>query len=308
MAVKSIYKITRLSIGLGLLAIITAEIFLRLIFWGGVSTQRSGRLSNGFYQDRNGNKYNNQRGLHYTNPINKNQLRVLVQGDSITWGQGIKNSKDSYPSVLKERLLNYNNQVEIAVIAKQGYETLDHLDNLEKWGEALQPNIIIYQWHITDLEVDRQRRPKKTKAPWTYIPLHNKLRQKSYLWHFLDIQLSHLLPKPRESYEDYLLKTYASNTSNWKKFRTQFINWLSAAKKLTSNIILVIPLDDVASSLQNEVIDLAKENNIKVLVLSHKINGMATSEFDSHPNKAAHKIMAQEIAQDINLNFPYLNE
>ena len=87
-------------------------------------------------------------------PYNKNaEVKILVLGDSITWGHGIDEPQFLYTSFLETALKGKHPSKTFEVINSgvPGYSTFQERIYLEKYGLALNPDIIILQFCLNDI-------------------------------------------------------------------------------------------------------------------------------------------------------------
>lgn len=280
-----------------LIFFITGELTLHLLYPDGVSFSNGvGPLVKQFYRNIVVNKYGSRGPEILTN---KSPTKIIIQGDSFTWGQGIRLEKDIYTSVLKHLLTKKYPNVQIAVLAKRGREIQGHIEQLSKWAGQIKPQVIIYQWHITDIEKNNKDRPQKIAIPWDKLFFNWRLRRSSYFWFLLTYQIDSAMPKNKISYRDYIEKEYAIETENWQLFRDKFLQWHSLAKSFTPHIIILMPVLPTSEIVEQNFIDLAKSLGIRMVFTGKSIVGMTTSKYDRHPNIAAHRIIADHLFSEI---------
>ena len=78
--------------------------------------------------------------------------KILLLGDSVSWGDGVEMNQ-SYPFLL-EKMLNRNypeKNIEVINSAVPGYSTFQQLIYLKKYGLKLKPDIIIHQFCLNDI-------------------------------------------------------------------------------------------------------------------------------------------------------------
>jgi lysophospholipase L1-like esterase len=236
----------------------------------------------------------------------------LIQGDSITWGQGVRNEEQLFSNRLLTRLRGTNVPVDMAVLARPGREIDEHLQQLKKWGHELQPDIIIYQWYINDMELEKQYRPR-TDRPWRHLFFHSILQKNSYLWFFLDFSLDTLLPSATLSYESYISNHFKEGSAGWLMFERYFSDWAISAKELTPRVIVALyphmSLQDGAPpAIRPEIVDihtrmlsLCKANSIVCVDLSTSLatfddsRAVRVTAFDNHPSAEAHRVIADAL-------------
>ena len=66
-------------------------------------------------------------------------IRVLVMGDSFTYGDGVF-AEDTYPQILGTMVPEH---VQVIVLAQNGNSTLDELTQFNLYGRSLEPDIVI---------------------------------------------------------------------------------------------------------------------------------------------------------------------
>jgi len=180
----------------------------------------------------------NQRGRFDAGNKSPGKPRILVLGDSITWGQGVRDWQDTWPERVARALEASGSPHEMAVLSLPGRNIPEHLAELEYWGRRLQPDVFIYQWYVNDIEIDA-RRPENARW-WQQQPWHEPLRQASYLYYFIESRLATYLPAPDRSYVEYILEDYAPGTLEWAEFERHFHRLASQAQALSPTRLLVI--------------------------------------------------------------------
>lgn len=245
-------------------------------------------------------------------------IRVLVQGDSITWGQGVKSEESLYTTRLLRKLRAVDPGFEMAVLAKPGREIDGHLGQIRKWGDRLQPDLIVYQWYVNDVELDHQGRPAKT-LPWRRFFLHNLLTHSSYLYFFLDYQASVFWPSSGPSYSDYIVTEYRVGSSGWRRFEDEFRSWVKEATSLTPRILIALypyiraPSDSPVEKIYDQVRNLSAELGVETIDLIESLTEFQedysrtyASPFDAHPSAEVHRLMAKALYGRVQVSWPEL--
>lgn len=319
-----IRRLGKLVIGIGVFSaifLLAGELFLRLVFWGGDSFSRhSGPIVYRFERDFKFNRFDGpSRGPEPSGPKLPERTRIVIQGDSITWGQGVKNEEQLFSSRLLTRLQGANVPVDMAVLAQPGREIDEHLQQLKKWGHELQPDFIIYQWYINDMELEKQDRPQ-TDRIWRHVFSHSFLQEHSYLWFFLDFSLDTLLPSatvPYESYARYIADHFKEGSARWLVFEEYFSEWATLAKELTPRVIVALyPYmslkDGSPPTIRPEIADihtrmmrLCRMNDVVCVDLSASLvnfkdaQAVRATAFDHHPSAEVHRVMAEVLSEVI---------
>jgi lysophospholipase L1-like esterase len=179
-----------------------------------------------------------QRGRYDTGPRTPGTPRIMIVGDSITWGQGVRDWENTWPEQLARALEQAGTPHQIAVAAMPGRDIAAHVEEVERSIARVKPDVFIYQWYVNDIEVD-VRRPSNIRS-WQQWSGHQWLRQRSYLYYFADNRLATYLPPPDRSYVDYILQDYAPGTLEWTEFERYFHTLAMRAKEAAQTRILVI--------------------------------------------------------------------
>jgi lysophospholipase L1-like esterase len=149
--------------------------------------------------------------------------RLLVFGDSITWGVGVRDWRDLYTSKLLDLLNTDSSRYEMQVNARPGTS----VDTYARWARAevprIDPDLVIYQWDANDLEIGR---PHPTlHRSWREWPTHPWLMHHSYLYYVLDRRSIQFLPPRTSFYTNYLQHSFNEGTTAWAKYRDAFHRW-----------------------------------------------------------------------------------
>jgi lysophospholipase L1-like esterase len=301
----------------GIVSFGLAELFLRVVYSEGLSFgAHNGPLVKRFEQDFRFNRYDGpSRGPEVSGSKDEDSVRILIQGDSITWGQGVKDEDRLYSSLLGERLRAIDPGVEVGVLAYLGREIDGHLEQLGKWGEEIDPDIIIYQWFINDMEMDKSHRPGV--RGWRRFVFPSIIKNHSYLWYLLDYRIG--LWIPGTSYEDYMREHFDRDSEGWRLFTEHFHAWAVEAKRLTPNVLVAlyplllpsaeVPLHEFNARMRK----LCEEEDIAVIDLLEPLDVFRgdftqtyASPFDSHPNAAVHDRIANALYDRILQLWPEL--
>ena len=290
------------------------EITVRAMFWGGIPFSGGGPIVRDFESGFVLNRFDfegRSRGPEYAGADNLPRgPRVLVQGDSITWGAGIRKEADLYTTRLRGLLQESHRYVHLAAVAHSGREIDGHRRALERYGEELRPDVIIYQWYVNDLEVDGSLRPRRYRL-WRRSDIHRVLVRHSYFWFFVDNRLDAFLPGPPASYSDYILETFGRDTAAWERFRSEFVSWAERARALTPHVVVLLypAADEVRGfwpgAVHERVGDLAARQGLTVVDFIQRCDewcddfgAMYASPYDRHPNENVHRRLA-EVLRDV---------
>jgi lysophospholipase L1-like esterase len=308
------------AVTISLLAMFAAgELAIRWIYRDGMSfSSHYGPLVRRFERNFHFNRFDGpSRGPEAVGPKAPGERRVLFQGDSITWGQGVKDETLLYTGHLLARLRAVNPAVTAATLATPGREIDGHLAQLLHWGDEIAPDLIIYQWYINDIELDKSARPGPRKRLWRQLFFHGTLMRYSYLWFFLDYVLDVKLPSSAPSYEDYITAQYAMDSDRWAQFSQAFHAWSVAARRLTPRVIVVLVphiRDRIElAEFHDRMIELCRQEEVVPLdlipwfdVFKDDYSQTFATPFDRHPNAVAHERIAQALYHTIEITCPEL--
>ena len=294
----------------------TGEAALRLLYHDGLSfAHHRGPLVRRFERDFEFNRYDGpSRGPEVSGPKRPGVVRVLVQGDSVTWGQGVQREQDLFTSVLQEKFRRQASPVEIAVLAQPGREIDGHLAQLRRWGAEVEPDIILYQWFVNDLELNHAGRPSCT-PPWRCLFFNDLLLRYSYFWFLLDDRLTAIWPAGERSYGEYVLESFEGDTPEWRAFARVFEEWAKEARKLTPHVLVVLYPFDAGNfrdqRIHAQMIDLAESVGVAGLDLFEaeptfrdESRRLRASRFDPHPGPEAHHLIADAVHRRLDLLWP----
>jgi lysophospholipase L1-like esterase len=281
------------------------EAGLRLLYSEGETfSSHGGPLVRRFERDFRLNSHDGSRGPELTGSKEPGAVHVVVQGDSITWGQGVRDERELYTSRLLERLRQDNPAVAMAVLAYPGREIDGHLAELHRRGPELQPDLIIYQWFVNDMELDKSGRPSR-ELPWHKLFFHEPFQQYSYFWFFVDNRLGPLWPRRGPSYRDYIQERFAGDGGAWARFADVFDRWAVEATRLSPRVLVVLyPFDAPQfghAAIHRRVEAQAARAGLASLDLIATVpelaaaGGLAASPFDPHPGPEGHRLIAEAI-------------
>lgn len=218
-----------------LIFLATGEIALRLIYPGG------GRMTlgaPGYPVFEHVNVHDQQRGRLEWGEKVPGEPRVMILGDSITWGTGVRRWEDTWPEQLALSLEQSGRPHQFAVLSLPGRDVDAHVDQLKIWGAEVRPDVLIYQWYVNDLEII-EHRPAMIRS-WQQYWWHAPLRARSYLYYFIDNRLQTFLPPPERSYVDYILTDFIPGSIEWAEFERQFHSLATRAREIAPTRILML--------------------------------------------------------------------
>jgi hypothetical protein len=164
--------------------------------------------------------------------------RIMVMGDSITYGQGVHDWHETWPERLAVALDAAHTPHEMAVFAVPGRDMPQHLQELERSGRAVNPDVLIYQWYVNDIEVISHR-PNGTRT-WQRWGGHEWLRRRSYLYYFLDNRFAQFVPAADRSYADYIAQDFVPGSAEWTDSSGTSTRFATEAQALAPRRIMLL--------------------------------------------------------------------
>jgi len=192
----------------------------------------------GFHVFEHVNAHDQQRGRLDFGAKRAGLPRLLVVGDSITWGTGVREWQDTWPEQLARMYEQAEQARELAVLSLPGREIDAHVEQVKIWANDIRPDIFIYQWYVNDVEI-LHRRPS-TERSWQQQGWHDWLRRASYLYYFLDNRVSQLLPPVERSYVDYILQDFIPSSLEWSEFERYFHELATRAREMSPQRLLLL--------------------------------------------------------------------
>jgi lysophospholipase L1-like esterase len=256
------------------------------------------------------------RGPDVAGPPAAGRARILVQGDSITWGQGVRKESELYTTVALEKLRATHAETEMAVLAFPGREIDTHVEQLQKHGAEVRPDVVVYQWYVNDCEIHPGLTRPTIRPPWRRLFFHGVLSESSFLWSLLDNQGQILVVEGDGGYLDYVVGAFAEDTPAWKTFADVFAQWAAEAKKLTPRVLVIlyphVPDPEFRMRpIYERMHALCARHGIEYLDLVEPLahycehpEDLASSRFDLHPNAKVHAAMGEALAAKLLATWP----
>ncbi len=239
-------------------------------------------------------------------------FRIVVIGDSFTFGQGIAENK-RFTNLLGNYLNKYGNY-EVLNFGKAGTETIDHLQLLKEFIFKIEPDFVLLQWFVNDFEGnDKKGRPQYSPlapSPTVHYVLH-RLSALYYLTNRKWLSLRARL-EPRRTYVTYINERFGNRTSPYSLNAIgtlrEFIHECKARgikvgialfPALGYDLGIGYPFD----YLHKRVVQLCEQEGVKCLDLRiifsrfPERNRLWVNRFDSHPGPLANKIATDSLVE-----------
>ena len=233
----------------------------------------------------NGPLKTNSLGFRDTEPQLDDSFRVLLLGDSISWGDGIKNVQQVYPQLLEKSINDsqQNRKVEIINTGTPGYSTFQEAVVLQEYEDRVSADMVILQFCLNDV-IERYKSLAEYGGDNTflgintadYIPgLNGFLLRHSVAYKFL----YRLLVKHARNVEEAEVENLVSSPTPfiekaWKKVFDEIILISNYASELKIPLLIAIApyrfqLDDPGkfNRPQKTLTKFLSENNIPYIDL-----------------------------------------
>ncbi|MDH5638786.1 MAG: hypothetical protein OEZ04_09860, partial [Nitrospinota bacterium] len=168
----------------------------------------------------------NERGPYSSGAPGPGVTRIMVQGDSVTWGIGVEEWTDLYPNTLLGILNQGERKYDMQVWAVPGMQVDFHAKMLAYAGAEVAPDIIVYQWYVNDVEIWAGR-PEQSEelASWKKNPVQIFLSSKFLFFRFVNSRLGALLFEDGPKYARYLQENMVPGKKYWWFFELEFHKW-----------------------------------------------------------------------------------
>jgi len=246
-------------------------------------------------------------------------FRVLVLGDSQTFGHGIKDLKDTWVKKLEAKLQKEgrNASIEVLNISGPGWNSDTHLYELFKNGFKFNPDLVILAYAHNDIPFPTSVNCNSSDRK---ITPNINIFQSSKLASFIDFRINRLLEKVGEkpSYFDCLNQAYGSIGWEMNKFYLDMMGLALSIKKIHF-MITVIPiihqLDDdyLLIGAHKKLKEFAQQRNFEFLDFYEEgfknldANNLKISKTDDHLNQRASDIVANTLFSKIKSLTKYKN-
>lgn len=271
-----------------------------------VETRRSGHWRQPDFRDRSYLPLKRKRGF-----------RVLVIGDSFTWGSGV-HAEDAYPDRLGRAVdrLKVREPIEVVNWSRPGWNTVHELRALQRHRPKVQFDLVIVGFVLNDAEppkadhVERLREQLRLGPPESSEPRSAAARLAvagsalaSFTWRRLENS------RRRRALTEYYLSLYGPD-GGWDQAQAALAQLLEIARHADAPAVLLIfpifdsPLDQryPYRDLHARVAESGGAMGYLVLDLLPSFDAMDTRRLavepfvDPHPNELAHRIAADSLA------------
>jgi len=247
----------------------------------------------------------------------KNTVRILVLGDSFTFGNGVKDFNMTYPKKLEE-ILNNNSSVDFEVInaGVGGSNTEDQLILLKTKGIAFNPDIVMLGYYINDTDKEEDNKPIFHKENKIFKAIDKVMCAHFFSWYLLRMKIHHTITPftymPRITSKDHLLyheKIFKEMVDYLKKRNIEFIVAIFPPVSYDEDKMDKTQWDVLIGKSLSHMRSLCIKYNVKYVdmykvtdKMRDKYGALNVSPFDSHPNEILHQAFAEELADNLKIH------
>jgi hypothetical protein len=238
-------------------------------------------------------------------PKDPELFRIVVVGDSLTYGEGIE-AYWAYPAQL-ERALAPDFRVEVLNLGVRGYASEEVLDLLRRFVPALEPDLVVYGVCLNDF----LERGGRQQAPPSLLPekLMKILTRRTRVGRVLD-ERSDALMRSLGLQPDFYADLLADFDARYRRFGDDVsaMNAFVTQSGLPPMVAMVLDQGPRLEGLGRELA-LAAERQLRDAGIEtvdsedfyRRYDGtnFGVSRWESHPNEEAHAIWASDLATTI---------
>lgn len=183
----------------------------------------------------------NYRDKDFTIPKPDSLFRIMVLGDSFTWGAGLAESErygNRLDSLLKMEFVN--KQIEVVNFGRSSSSTIQERDSLVKHIEKVDPNLIVLGFCSNDVQPDSEGNSTELAAfskKWSGIEQKIKINFSAVRLNYIGDFLSKGIYKLGEkfgafpSYTQAENRCYDTSSANWRNFHLALTNIYKLSEK-----------------------------------------------------------------------------
>lgn len=242
-------------------------------------------------------------------PKSRDRYRIVVAGDSFTWGQGVE-ERERFSNLLEEFL---EPRYEVFNFGRPGNNMPEHLEVLTQ-ALTVSPDFVLLQIYINDFETASMQRPQA--YPLLPASIERKIEGSSLVYDMARTEWTTIQEKVglTESYVHYMERNLRDpNAPNAKQAYGQLREFFARARAagVPAGGVLFPAPDALGPNgrsypfgyLHEGVRRVCADENVRCLDLLPRFSTfrdprtMWVSPFDAHPNAVAHRKAAMEILQ-----------
>lgn len=249
------------------------------------------------------------RDREYSKEKSSNTYRVLVLGNSCTYGWGV-GQEDTYPKVLERKLASVSNQNNFEIIngGVIGYSIAQELEYLKKDGLSWNPDLVVISHTFNEGKRVNPTSPQELKDKVFFsLRLKNFLRNIAIYHYIVEhnfshqyVQLSRRITEDPSWIDESAFDLYVKNLQEIIDICSN--NKIQVAFLITVSKNQVLNDDIKYSKHQNAMIDAATKNKILLINPMTALRENKSKELfvdGGHPTELGHKLIAEEIYKTV---------
>lgn len=254
--------------------------------------------------------------------------RIVVIGDSFTWGDKIAVTDSTWPAQLEEQLRRQQPQaaIEVVNLAKNGFTTVNGAELLRRVGWQFDPDLVLVQFYMNDIlpsEPEFVRHYSEWLFPRAWV-LPQRYRRgrlgQSALLYVVEGALTAWRHGDRVAQAAKWTALYQQRGTEWNALAGALDEMGRAAAERHVPIVLVLFPDFIPGvraeaavpfrSIHDQVGQAASSAGFSILDLTaiylregNDLQHWWATPYDAHPNEAAARVAANGIAQHLQVHF-----
>jgi hypothetical protein len=240
------------------------------------------------------------------------RYRIVVQGDSFTYGGGVYPVDAIFTEILSEKLQtdDYKKGALVINAGVSGHNLRNHIKYFKHFVKNIHPDFVLYQWYINDVDNSPNYKTITTPRLISNRAVHTFLWKNSALYYLIQNRYGMIrrMTGKQLSYTEYLRGRFLDPESPDSRKADKLTNKLfdSYEKAGVDYGVVLFPTfsDDLSNYqlgfLHDRVLEICTDRGIKCLDLRDTYKGLPNKSlwanaFDAHPGKKAHKMAADAI-------------
>ena len=234
--------------------------------------------------------------------------RIAVVGDSFTFGNGVRQD-DRFSNVLQARLPDH---FEVLNFGMAGANTPTHRTTVSHLLKDVQPNFILLQWYVNDVEDDDSSGRPQFVPLMPFRSIHNWLNDASALYTVANMKWAEVQVALgwTPSYTDYLRRRLGDPNSPDSQTDSAILRDLISMCQRADVPIGIVLFPDTSGDLgpnypfaylHERVLNICAEKNLTCLDLRQDFAAVKdrrllwANQLDHHPGAKANEIAAVKI-------------
>jgi len=246
------------------------------------------------------------RGDDYRMEKQPGTYRIIVLGDSFTFGDGVKD-EDTFCLQLQKELRKLNPKVEVLNFGTSGWNTVDQISYFDQMGYRFNPDLVVVAYVLND--GSHELWPVDAWDDEYEKAFQERILPGSYFLSYLHTTWT------RYQFSRRYIQEVAQSLDTHKREWRRSLRYLLRGKNITTKLgidysVILIPylyrLNDnyPFESLHQFIGEYCRENNISFLDLFESFRGYNYTDLwahptDQHPNAKGHRIIAEALTRSI---------